>query len=228
MDEREKAVIPLIPVPFLVLTVALLIHVEEDDTPRRRILLKACSTTLVILVCALAWTQPAHRSDYILALLLGLLFSLGGDMALMFRSERAFLLGMASFFLTHIIYGLTFLSLGGWRVPQMFAGIVLLVAAVAFYTYLYPHLGKMRLPVGTYALVISLMVWMASGSLYSAAFSSAQRWLVMLGAFLFYISDIILAIGRFSRPLKRGPLAVLSTYYAGQLLIALSAAYAIA
>jgi uncharacterized membrane protein YhhN len=181
---------------------------------------------LVILVCALAWTQAAHRSGYILALLLGLLFSLGGDMALMFRSEKAFLLGMALFFLTHVVYGVTFLSLGAWRVPPIFAGFVLLLAAVVFYAYLYPRLGQMRLPVGGYALVISLMVWMALGSLYGAAFSPVQRWLVVLGAFLFYVSDIILAIGRFARPLKWGPLAVLSAYYAGQLLIALSAAYA--
>jgi uncharacterized membrane protein YhhN len=218
--------IPLIPVPFLVLTVALLIRTEAADASRQKVLWKACSTGLVILVCALAWTQPAHRSDYIMALLAGLLFSLGGDLALMVRSERAFLLGMALFFLTQLVYGTTFLFFGGWHVRQIPVGVVLLGIGVVFYTYLRPHLGKMRLPVGIYALVISLMVWMASGSLYSAAFSVTQRWLVVLGAFLFYVSDMVLAIDKFARPLKRRGLVILSTYYAGQLLIALSAAYA--
>ena len=50
---------------------------------------------------------------------------------------------------------------------------------------------------------------------------------MILGAMLFYLSDLILAIAKFARPFKHSRLANLASYYAGQLLIALSASFAL-
>ena len=220
----------VIPVPFLILTVALLIRAKLKGDARRVYLWKPLSTLLVIAVCALSLARPDTNALYTVALLVGLLFSLGGDVALMFSSEKAFLLGVASFLLAHVVYGLTFAFglMGGLVSQQLLPAVILLIVGAGFYAYLYPHLGKMKAPVGLYALVISLMVLTGVGPLASAAFSSAQAWLVAVGAILFYVSDMILAVDRFARPFKLSSLFNLSTYYLGQLLIALSAAYALA
>jgi len=190
-------------------------------------LLKPLSTLLVMLVCFLPLTRPNADPAYTWPILLGLLFSLGGDMALMFPSDKAFLLGVAAFLLAHVVYGATLGWLGGLPGPLLWPGLALAVIGVGFYAYLYPHLGKMRVPVGAYTLVISAMVLTAISTLHSDAFSAAQSWLVTVGATLFYISDMILAIYKFVRPIKLGRLFNLSAYYCGQLLIALSAAYAL-
>lgn len=124
--------VPLTPVPLLILTVTWLIRAEMVEANRQKVLWKAISTSLVILMCALAWTQPAHRSDYILALLVGLLFSLGGDMALMIRSDKAFLTGVALFLAAHVVYGLTFYLMAGARALQLPIGLALLFLALAF------------------------------------------------------------------------------------------------
>jgi len=214
-------------VPFLVITVALLIRAKLKGNTRQVYLTKPLATLLVIATCALSLARPNANTLYTAALLLGLLLSLGGDVALMFPSDKAFLLGVASFLLAHVVYGLTFGLMGGLHTPQIGPAALLLVVGVAFYAYLYPHLGKMKAPVGIYALVISLMVLMAVGTLHSTALPSAQAWLVPIGAILFYVSDMILAVDKFARPFKLSSLFNLSAYYLGQLLIALSASYTV-
>ena len=216
---------PLILVPLVVIAVGLLIHAHGAGNRRQVYLWKPLATLLVIAVAALSLTQPGARPLYTAALLVGLLFSLAGDVALMFDAEKAFLVGLICFLLAQIVYSVTFITFAGIYTQQVVIAVVIATVGVLFYRYLYPALGHMRPPVAGYALVISIMVLSATGALFSSEFTSLQGWLVTAGAVLFYISDMILAVNRFSRPLQGYALANLSTYYGGQLLIALSAAY---
>jgi len=219
--------LPFLPIPFLALTVALTIRGDLRKDAKQVYLFKPLSTVLVMLVCLLSLTRTTAAPGYTWAILLGLFFSLGGDVALMFTSAKAFLAGVACFLLAQVVYGVTFATRGALAGSWVGAAIVLLVLFVALMAYLYPHLGKMRLPVIVYAAVISFMVLAALGARQSPRFGSTQAWLVAAGAILFYISDIILAVNKFAHPFKYARLANLSAYYAGQLLIALSAAYAL-
>ena len=56
------------------------------------------------------------------------------------------------------------------------------------------------------------------------AFTTTQAWLISLGAVLFWVSDLMLAINRFRKPLRKEPFG-LFLYYGGQLMIALSPSY---
>jgi len=111
--------------------------------------------------------------------------------------------------------------LGEASIRTLLAGLVLLAAGLAFYRLISARLGSMRLAVILYFLIISLMVMQATSLLDSAQFHRVQALMVIGGAVLFYVSDVMLAANRFWRPWKYNRTS-LAFYYGGQLLIAMS------
>ncbi|GAB4411298.1 MAG: lysoplasmalogenase [Anaerolineales bacterium] len=211
--------------PVLAVTVGALIWAEFAERPRLVYVFKPLSTLLVIAACALAFLDPAHNPTYALGALVGLVLSLGGDVALMFHdSRRAFLVGLVLFLLAHVAYTVVFTALGrssGWDIVS---GAVLLAAGAGFYALIRPNLGAMRVPVLAYMVVISVMVNRAVSALASPVFGAGQAAMVAVGAVLFYVSDVILAAARFWKPWRYHRIS-LAFYYAGQFLIALAASY---
>lgn len=175
--------------------------------------------TLLMLCVVLATSQPLLRS-YPLMLVAGLLLSTAGDVFLMLPKDR-FIAGLASFLAGHLCYIAAFSSdvaFGAgvlWWLPFYAAGGAVVVS---LWRKLPPAL---RGPVLAYVLVIASMAGQAAGRWSvledPAALSAA------LGAGLFVISDATLAINRFGRPFGAARAVTLATYYAAQLLIALSA-----
>ncbi len=96
--------------------------------------------------------------------------------------------------------------------------------AALIYLYLKPGLGKMQGPVLFYILAICFMVNRAVSTFFGAFFTTTQAWLIALGAILFWLSDLLLAVNRFRHPFRLERLG-LYLYYGGQLLIALSPSY---
>jgi alkenylglycerophosphocholine/alkenylglycerophosphoethanolamine hydrolase len=213
---------PYLIIPLLALTAGLTIYGDTKGMRRVFFVFKPTSTLLILAVVLLGLTQPHVDRSYALALALGLLFSLAGDVALMFAGSRPFLIGMVLFLLAQVTYALTFAVKGGLHGPLGAYAFLLAAIALAFYVAIFRRLGKMKIPVGIYALAISAMLWTAISTRFSPAFAATQSWLVISGAALFYVSDLLLSVNRFARPIKHYRLANLSTYYVGQLLIALS------
>ncbi len=214
----------LLPIPFLVVTVTLLVRARLRSNEGQIYFFKPLSTLLVILVALLSFTTPGVQPAYSAWILLGLVLSLGGDVALMLRSGRAFLIGLVLFLLAHVVYALAFTVSNGFHPQDLAVALVLLAVAVVVYRYLKPGLGSMKGPVILYILIICLMVNRAVSTFFGDAFTSTQAWLIILGAILFWLSDLILAINRFRRPFRLEALG-LYLYYGGQLLIALSPSY---
>lgn len=227
-----------LPVPFLLFTVTALILVDErrpSGAPRNLrwvAVWKPLSTLLVILVAALSYTRAgAHDPGYTLLVLLGLLLSFAGDVLLILPLPRSFLLGLVAFLLAHAAYIAAFThaqvsrALGSNMGAEVLAAAVLAIIATTMYRYLLPTLGKLRVPVILYIVVISIMAHRALA--VALVDPSAPALLMSAGALLFYASDGILAVDRFKMrgAMPRGHLWNLSTYYLGQLLIALSASY---
>jgi uncharacterized membrane protein YhhN len=179
---------------------------------------------LVILVALLSLLTPGVWPVYTLWIVVGLILSLGGDVALIFSSRRAFLAGLVLFLLAHVVYSVVFTVPNGFYLQDLIVGAVLLVLAVAVYLYLLPGLGTMRGPVILYIAIIGFMVNRAVSTFFGDAFTTTQAWLIALGATLFWLSDLVLAVNRFRRPFRAEPLG-LFLYYGGQLLIALSPSY---
>ena len=214
----------LFPIPVLLVTVFLLIRAEFRGQQRQVYFFKPLSTLLVILVAALSLTTPKADAGYTAGILAGLILSLGGDVALMFPSAKAFLAGLALFLLAHVAYAVVFTLFNGFHAGDLVSGVVLLALAIAVYLYLRPGLGKMDSPVVGYIVIICLMVNRAISAFFGTAFTPTQAWLIAAGAVLFWISDLMLAVNRFRRPFRTHRLG-LAFYYGGQLLIALSPAY---
>ena len=80
---------------------------------------------------------------------------------------------------------------------------------------LWPELGKLKFPVLGYIIVSMIMG-------FGAAIHSPQSNLAIIGAILFMLSDACIAINKFLRPIPYRDFMVMSSYYAAQLLLALS------
>ena len=216
--------IQLVPIPFIAATVFLLIRAQFRSEQRRVYFYKPLSTLLVILVAALSFSAPNVKAGYTAGVLAGLVLSLGGDVALMFDSRKAFLIGLVLFLLAHVAYSITFALFNGFYLGDLVSGGVLLALAIVVYRYLEPGLGQIKGPVIAYIAIICFMVNRAASAFLGSAFTPAQAWLITVGAVLFWVSDLMLAINRFRRPFERHHIS-LAFYYGGQLLIALSPAY---
>ena len=178
-------------------------------------------TTILILVLALL--PGTYLSDsYTRAIVLGLLFSLVGDIWLVLPGDR-FIQGLASFLLAHICYAFAFRA--GASSPG-FIWVVLALAAIGAVLLVWLWGGLSALlkgAVGVYVLAILLMAALAVGR--AMVYPSAGSLSAALGALLFVASDATLAIDRFRRPFHLVHVVVLATYFAAQLLIAASVAW---
>lgn len=228
----------LLPAPLMYITLALLLRAEER-TPRdvRQVkILKPLCTLLVILTCALSSTRSADDYDtlYTLLILVGLTFSLIGDVLLIpHDNPKAFLAGLVAFLAAHVMYivGFIYFQFGVIEdvnvAGEAITAVALLSVGTVVYRYLSPGLGDMRLPVIAYIIVISAMVDRAVGIALVHPDPPTQSLLIVAGAILFYISDAILAANKFRLAGQMPHYKVwnLSAYYTGQLLIALSASF---
>lgn len=211
--------------PVLCLSVFLLIRAEFRRHRRQVYIFKPISTLLVIVTAALAFLLPSSLPTLTIFILAGLLFSFGGDVALMFQSkQKAFRLGLLLFTLAHVAYAIIFSlysTLSWWDV--LTAALLFVVASI-FYRLIMKNLGVMKIPVILYIVIISVMVNRALAVFRSPIFNQIQAVMIALGALLFYLSDVILAANRFWRPWPYHRIS-LAFYYAGQFLLALSANY---
>ena len=104
-----------------------------------------------------------------------------------------------------------------------------LIEGLAFFglvilAYLWQGLSDATLKgaVVAYLLVIVAMAWRAAVRTQSPAVPGAGALAAAAGACLFLASDSILAVDRFRRPFRAAEPVVFATYWAAQLLIALS------
>jgi uncharacterized membrane protein YhhN len=215
----------LYPIPLLIVTVFFLIRAALLKNQRQVYIFKPASTLLVMAVALLSLLETGQNLTYTIGVTIGLFLSFGGDVALMFQENRkAFMLGLFFFLFAHLAYTGVFSLLGRFTTWDFFSIVLLTAAGVGFYVLIRPELGKMRVPVIIYIVVISVMVSRASSTLKSPVFINSQAIMIVSGAVLFYLSDVILAANRFWKPLKYNRVS-LAFYYSGQLLIALAASY---
>lgn len=157
--------------------------------------------------------------------LLALLFSLVGDILLMFQDKQSiyFLLGLSSFLLAQVFYILFFFSIK--RNEMISFKLIFIVAVIAFYTGLfyliYPGLGELKIPVMVYGVVICCMLLFALHTLFLKNKIAGLQ--MVTGALFFVLSDSLIAINKFYQPLNEARILIMVTYGIAQLLIVLGA-----
>jgi uncharacterized membrane protein YhhN len=142
-------------------------------------------------------------------LIVALLFSAAGDIALNVEGDLWFMIGMGLFFCAHIAYIVTFVKAGARPKPLVAAGYLVFLAAML--AWLWNGLDAMAIPMTVYAL----------GLTTTAVLSTAFNWRTALGGALFLISDLLIAIrvaGAAGLPADGA--WVMLTYCAAQFLLA--------
>jgi len=172
----------------------------------------AASLTFVVLG-AVAWQRGDPVATW---LVVGLALCAVGDVLLIW--ERSFDLGLAGFLLGHVAYIAAFRTALPVLEWTRWLLVPVALASVGAAAWLWPHLGRRRLPVGAYVLVITLMVWGALAAVVGGALGR----MIAVGAVLFYLSDLTVARDRFVRSDFVNRAVGLPMYYAAQILIALS------
>lgn len=199
---------------LVVFSIVMAIHGDYYGPRRNHLIFKPLTT---ILITFLAFTAThASSTFYQRLIVLGLIFSLAGDIFLMFPKER-FIHGLVSFLLAHVCYIAAFtngLSDLRWWLLVPFIGY-----GLALFSQLAAYLGKMRVPVAVYSSLLLIMGWLACGRLLSGF--PGGGWTAVGGLF-FIASDSILAFDHFRKPFRSAQLLILSTYFIAQLLIAIS------
>jgi uncharacterized membrane protein YhhN len=143
----------------------------------------------------------------------------------MISLDRLFMAGLIAFLLAHAAYLIGFntpipeisawgfflaimVGIGGMRVIRR------ILAALAA-----KKNGRMRTPIIIYGTVISLMLLSAMMKLNDITWTANAGALVSVGAFLFYVSDIILAWHKFVAPIQNGRIYNIGAYHLGQIIL---------
>mgnify|MGYP006446072277 FL=1 len=129
---------------------------------------------------------------------LGLLFSLFGDLFLLGSGELYFILGLIFFLIAHVFYIImVFKILLEIRLKDfMIAGIPYLLLFLILINVLYDGLGSMKIPVIIYAMtisflgVVSLLLFLQS--------RTKTTLLLLFGVLVFITSDTILSLNFFN------------------------------
>jgi alkenylglycerophosphocholine hydrolase len=177
----------------------------------------------ILALAATVWTSPGTAGpSYAGLVTTGLVLSAVGDVSLVF--PMGFLAGLSAFFAAHCCYVAAFAPEVAATATTLWAAVALGAFAAAMLRYLWPYVGRLRLPVVVYVTALSAMAWCAVARA-SAPDSSAAEAAAAIGAVSFLVSDGVLAVNRFARPFRGAHAVVMVTYYLAQTLIARSALY---
>jgi uncharacterized membrane protein YhhN len=205
--------------------VAVLVLGEYLDNDRIRYTAKPLASLAFILVGVFALTNNSSIEEFEIATLIGLVLGALGDVALL--SEHGFLAGLGSFLLGHLAYVVavgTYLPPRTWLAAAGPYAALPVVVGLGALAYLWPKLGKLRVPVIFYVVVIIAMVISAIALVRSDVLDMHhdRRELFAAGAVLFFISDLSVARDKFVAPGFTNRVWGLPVYYGAQVLIAWS------
>lgn len=177
-----------------------------------------------VMVCLFVWLYlSTGLQGLTLWFGLGILFSLAGDILLMISLDRMFIFGLIAFLLAHLAYLIGFqnelMEVSAWSVVLI---VILAVSAVRVMRRIVSAIrakGQTRLviPVIVYSTVITVMLYAAMTTLSNPEWKAGASLLVGAGAFLFYLSDVILALNKFVSPIKNGRIINIAAYHLGQI-----------
>jgi uncharacterized membrane protein YhhN len=166
---------------------------------------------LLMIVLAMYVMSAGLHSTSRNRLLFTLLFAWLGDVFLLLPGNSAlyFQLGLGSFLIMQLAYIRQFIQWGAWKFSYMVFPVFVYVGS--FLGFLYPHLSSSLLaPVIVYAFTLGAMLY------FAFQLRSTQ---LRFGAFLFVVSDSLLAFGKFYFEYPWNSCAVMSTYILAQLLL---------
>ncbi|CAF1243207.1 unnamed protein product [Rotaria magnacalcarata] len=179
--------------------------------------LPICSLILFILLNGI--NLRGFEYSYSRRILTGLAFSLLGD-ALLVYDHSFFIHGILAFGISHILYASAYgmRPLRGFMLPFMFLPLIVIYLMLSGVLY-----KPLSYVIYAYIFLTMFMIWRAMARIKIDNNEwTWTRFYSFIGGILFATSDALLALDRFVTPLVHSQILVMTTYYAAQLLIALS------
>lgn len=170
---------------------------------------------VILLILLYAITSQAKNKWYVLALL----FSFGGDVFLLFDAQTFFIIGLSLFLLAHLSYiTLVYRQIAKPKMNDILLSFIIFFGILlGLLSVLKGHLGQMQTPVIVYGLVLTSF---GAVSLINYLQQKNRASSVLLtGALLFVLSDSLLAINKFYKPIDLLNVFVIFTYIAAQFVI---------
>ncbi|MBS1934913.1 MAG: lysoplasmalogenase, partial [Bacteroidetes bacterium] len=177
---------------------------------------------IVILLLLFTWRSVAEKNKLFRLLITALFFSWLGDVFLLFDVAIAslFIFGLLSFLIAHIFFVLFFLCVRRQNQVQKIHWFIITLVVIylmALFWILNPTLGALQIPVLVYAIVLCSM-FLSSIHAFNSAKDISGKYCVA-GAFLFLLSDSMLAVNKFYHAFAAAGFAVMLTYALAQLFI---------
>ncbi len=113
----------------------------------------------MLLIVAIAILYPAIETNYKIFVIAGLLFSLVGDMFLIFP-EKHFIKGLLTFLIGHVLYIIAFMVSAGIHYTEWIY-LPIIIISIFYLKTILSHTGKKTIPVIIYILIIAIMGWIA-------------------------------------------------------------------
>jgi alkenylglycerophosphocholine hydrolase len=142
----------------------------------------------------------------------GTVFSAVGDVFLSLSGNHFFIFGLSSFGLAHLMYVIALFKEPKIQKPGIYFASAVVLYSIVIWSILGPNLGGMTVPVTIYLFLIMLMG-------LSSILGKNNHPLIIVGAFLFIISDSLIAINMFLTKIPNSSFWIMFTYYPAQLLI---------
>jgi len=231
---KTKAYLPLI-IFFVLTSVIEIIGENIYHTGGGTRLLFLSKPLLMPILMILIWLETKLKTSFDKIIFVGFIFAWLGDIFLMFNNNDLFVFGLASFLICHILYIVGFIKniRSSKHKPSMLNRFILallpLFYLIVLYSYIYPYIANNELnkpfliPVTVYAITI---VTMSLFSLWRIGASNRTSVVLMIiGAFVFMISDSLIALNKFVSPFQHANLYIMFTYCAAQLSITLGTIY---
>ncbi|MBI4851373.1 MAG: lysoplasmalogenase [Acidobacteria bacterium] len=197
--------------------ISAILHIKAEKYSANFYIFKPLTMVFVLLM-AIYLSTFSINNDYNYLIIIGLIFSLVGDIFLMLPKDK-FVAGLVSFLIAHIFYIIAF-TLTGITSFSLFYLIPFLLYGTILFNHLLPFLKEMKIPVAIYATVLLIMGWQAFSRWID--FAPPSSLVAFIGALFFMASDSILALDRFKGSVKSAQFYFMSTYFFAQWLIALS------
>lgn len=164
---------------------------------------------IICLILIAYFNIPGKKGHLIMG---ALLFSAIGDIILALNGTEYFVYGLSSFALAHCLYIWTFAGSPVIIGKRSIFVLLFIIYGITMAYILIPELGRMLIPVLVYLIIIISMG-------VSAAIGSNNNYLVVIGAFIFMVSDSIIALNMFHSKIPFSSFFIMVTYFPAQFLI---------
>ena len=189
------------------------VSVARPDVRMRR-LEYVVKPAIPIILLAAVLLAPASDGGVQVIAALALLFSCGGDVALMLPDTKGslFLVGLSSFLVAQVLFAVGFLIQPHGSLLACVA-VMLLVAGGPSAIVLRSVRHKAPEVLGPVVVYVAAITLMAAAAIAVGIHEPGRRVPAIIGGLSFVASDLLLAINKFVRPLRYESLIVHVTYH---------------